>query len=438
MAHPFPSLRRTTRALITAAFLWLLSCWAWTIHHLIVLSHPPITPLLTNNHNDLHGDRLTTAKGMRQLDQITANIRGAASSTGLRATDSPAATLSHAAIDDPPPMTSLIFPLHARSGTHHVYMYIGSPPQRQTLIVDTGSRLTAFPCSPHCTECGMHASRQFDVNQSSSLSFVPCGECVLSRRDFELEAYFKGDGVGGNSGDGDVNVNLIPNGLRGTDGHKTEMKRKSCSKSHCEIHQRYTEGSSWNAFEVKDNVWLGFEDVNKSNLQHIEHSRPFVFGCQTSEEGLFQNQYADGIMGLSMYTQTLVGSLHEQGSVQHESFSLCFNSKGGHIALGGISSGNGLAQQNDHGIKHLSPMQFIPLARENTWYYTVHVTSISVGEHVLPSDTFQYLNDHKGTIVDSGTTDTFLSHKIAKVRNEKRPDIKFSRSSCSFIPFIFM
>lgn len=433
MANLFPSPRRTTRALITTSFVWLLSCWVWTVHHLIVSSHPPITPLLTNSHNNFRSAGFAT-EGIRQLDQIGENARGAASSrfqnsrTSLRATTSPAATTLQAAIDNPPPMTSLIFPLHARSGTHHVYMYIGSPPQRQALIVDTGSRLTAFPCSPNCRECGIHASRQFDVDQSSSLSFVPCGECVLSRKDFELEAYFKGDGIGGNSGDGDVNVNLMPSGLRGTGGHKTETKRTICNKMQCEINQKYTEGSSWSAFEVKDHVWLGFEDTKKSNLQHIEHSRPFVFGCQTAEEGLFQNQYADGIMGLSMYTQTFVGSLYKQGSVQHDSFSLCFNRKGGHIALGGISSSYAQAQNNDHGTKHLSPMQFIPLAKDNTWYYTVHVTSISVGEHVLPSDTYRYLNDHKGTIVDSGTTDTFLSHKVSKVRIKNQVDIKLSCS----------
>jgi hypothetical protein len=196
----------------------------------------------------------------------------------------------------------------------------------------------------------------------------------------------------------------------------TKAKRKTCKKEQCEIDQRYTEGSSWNAFEVKDNVWLGFADAAESNAQHATYSRPFVFGCQTSEEGLFKKQYADGIMGMSMYTQTLVGTWYKQGAIQHDSFSLCFNSKGGHVSLGGTASNYEQTQPHSSQAKHLMPMQFIPLARENTWYYTVHITSISVGEHVLPSEALHFLNDAKGTIVDSGTTDTFLSHKVAKVR----------------------
>lgn len=39
-------------------------------------------------------------------------------------------------------------------GTHYVDLWVGSPSaQRQTLIVDTGSDLTAFPCEP-CPDCG--------------------------------------------------------------------------------------------------------------------------------------------------------------------------------------------------------------------------------------------------------------------------------------------
>ena len=39
-------------------------------------------------------------------------------------------------------------------GTHYLDLYVGSPiAQKQTVIVDTGSSLTAFPCQD-CNECG--------------------------------------------------------------------------------------------------------------------------------------------------------------------------------------------------------------------------------------------------------------------------------------------
>jgi hypothetical protein len=264
------------------------------------------------------------------------------------------------------PTASFIYPLHAHSGTHHAYLYIGSPPQRQTLIVDTGSRITAFPCQPHCPDCGIHASEQFYINKSSS------HEVMLAK-----------EGLGGLRGSRE-----LPN---------------SCYNNHCEIEQSYTEGSSWRAFEVKDKVWLGTDDNMASVKDHQSHAAPFVFGCQVSEEGLFKKQYADGIMGLSMYTQTLFKTFNEEGVIPHESFSLCFNKAGGYLGLGGAAVDN-----------HLSPMQFTPFAKRNTWYYTVNVKTIYVGSHMLPQIFMKFMNDYKGTIVDSGTTDTFLPQKIAK------------------------
>lgn len=315
------------------------------------------------------------------------------------------------------PVSSLIYPLHAKSGTYHAYVYIGTPPQRQTLIVDTGSRLTAFPCHPHCPDCGPHTTKPFHLNQSSSYKIVSCEDCRLAQSDFPFEDYFAGDDIGGNSGDGGP-----PPRLRSNKQNPTKMQQQrrylfpnSCVNDRCEVDQRYTEGSSWRAFEVEDKVWLGLNDTAQSTEVHDKFSAPFVFGCQISEQGLFKSQYADGIMGLSMYTQTLVDVWVQSGSIAHRSFSLCLNQESGLIALGGTALTHKLERNQSHGM-HLSPMQFTPFAKENVWYYTVTVTSISVGKHMLPAGILQFVNDHKGTIIDSGTTDTFISHKVAKVR----------------------
>ncbi|KAL9182716.1 hypothetical protein ACHAXT_003995 [Thalassiosira profunda] len=314
-------------------------------------------------------------------------------------------------LEQPAPLSSLIYPLHAKSGTHHAYLYVGTPPQRQTLIVDTGSRLTAFPCQPHCPDCGEHASPQYVLNASSTHDIVPCGKCRLSASDYPVEDYFLGDRIGGNSGDGPS--------LRGA-ASVTQRKRSlysgSCVNNRCDLDQKYTEGSSWKAFEVKDNVWLGLDALEASARDYEAHSTPFVFGCQVSESGLFKTQYADGIMGLSMYTTTLAGTWHRHGAIQHQSFSLCFNREGGHMSLGGIGSVDPVVvwEEGTRQGKLQVPMQYTPFAKENVWYYTVTVTSISVGEHVLPRSILQFVNDHKGTIVDSGTTDTFISHHVAK------------------------
>jgi hypothetical protein len=38
-------------------------------------------------------------------------------------------------------------------GYYYVNVYLGTPPTKQTLIVDTGSSITTLPCSD-CTDCG--------------------------------------------------------------------------------------------------------------------------------------------------------------------------------------------------------------------------------------------------------------------------------------------
>jgi len=275
----------------------------------------------------------------------------------------------------------------------------------------------------------MHASASFRLNASSTREIVSCDECMLNRKDFELEEYFDGGGmIGGNSGDDGPPPGT---GLRGRQQENRLLFPKSCVNNQCGLDQKYTEGSSWKAFEVRDKVWLGSDSAIPSAEQHDQYSAPFVFGCQVLETGLFKTQYADGIMGLSMYTQTLVGTWMKHGSIPSPSFSLCLNRKGGHIALGGTTGGSPSGydymhlereqqegyQERGNGVvksRHLAPMRFTPFAKQNVWYYTVRVTSISVGDHVLPERILQYVNDHKGTIVDSGTTDTFITHKVAK------------------------
>jgi hypothetical protein len=44
-------------------------------------------------------------------------------------------------------------PLSQGYGTHYATVYVGTPPQRKSVIVDTGSHYTAFPCAG-CTNCG--------------------------------------------------------------------------------------------------------------------------------------------------------------------------------------------------------------------------------------------------------------------------------------------
>ena len=304
------------------------------------------------------------------------------------------------------------FPLIANSGTHHVTMYIGSPPQKQILIVDTGSRLTAFPCKPQCSNCRKHVSEQFVLGSSTTHHINTCAECKLTQAEFSLDAYLARDEKGGISGDGPS-----PPGLRGALKKEAHPQRNlfpnSCIQNQCAIEQHYTEGSSWTSFEVTDNVWLGSTDESISKKEHAKYSTPFSFGCQTQVTGLFEKQYADGIMGMSLYTHTLVNTWYRHEKILDESFSICLNGHGGSLTIGGTGSATNVneAARRSH---HLMPMQYTPFAKMSSWYYTVDVISVIVGDHVLPTQVLQHFNDFKGTIIDTGTTDTFINKRVAQ------------------------
>ena len=53
-------------------------------------------------------------------------------------------------------MSQSISPLFLGYGTHYAFLWVGSPPQRKSVIIDTGSHNTAFPCVG--CKCGKHVS----------------------------------------------------------------------------------------------------------------------------------------------------------------------------------------------------------------------------------------------------------------------------------------
>lgn len=71
--------------------------------------------------------------------------------------------------------------LYLDYGALYVDLWVGTPPQRQTVLVDTGSQTTAFPCK-ECNNCGSyyHVSPYFQQDASSTFKFYPCSQCSLS------------------------------------------------------------------------------------------------------------------------------------------------------------------------------------------------------------------------------------------------------------------
>ena len=236
-------------------------------------------------------------------------------------------------------------------GTHFSYIYVGTPPQRQSVIVDTGSHYTAFPCSG-CSQCGQHTDPYWDLKNSSTAT-VP-----------------------------------------------------KCQNQPCVISQSYSEGSSWRAIKVVDKLWVGGLDKNSIPDASL-YSVNFLFGCQTSETGLFRTQLADGIMGMGISDDTLPSQLLKQGVTNSKVFALCFRIGGGIMTLGGV----------DPRIHSKPQINYAKLAKTGGWY-NINVLDIFLVHRdtkerkSLGADKSIY-QQGKGSIVDSGTTDTYLPSAVA-------------------------
>ena len=264
-------------------------------------------------------------------------------------------------------------PLEEGYGTHFAYVWVGTPPQRQSVILDTGSTKTAFPCDP-CDECGQylkyHESGPFIPTQSSTYVLVESNP--------------------------------------GWSAH-------------------YSEGDGWEANIVKDMTWLGGTAVNDI-FGADQRSIFFKFGCMTKLTGLFVTQLADGIMGLGFASsESYVSNLKIGGAVERDAFSLCFTHEGGTMSLGGPSTPNHLTsmqyaamgKQGSHfwGV-HWLDLRIIPSP------FALHSPSSDVHDDDIEcmtsesgsiTDCGASPSDFGGrfkTIVDSGTTWTYVPTKL--------------------------
>lgn len=189
---------------------------------------------------------------------------------------------------------------------------------------------------------------------------------------------------------------------------------KSCgiiqSSSKCFFRQSYSEGSSWHAYKVIDKVFIGGEKL--PDQEQVENrSVPFEFGCQDYEAGLFRTQYVDGIMGLSASDETLPYQLYKHQITSTKMFALCFRHGGGMVTFGGVDSS--LHVYNNQP----SEVIYAKLTRPRGWF-TVHLIDILM---IRPGDSeaksiggpLASGLGSKGSIVDSGTTDTYLPVAVA-------------------------
>ena len=223
--------------------------------------------------------------------------------------------------------------LYQGYGTHYVDLWCGHPkPQRQTLIVGTGSGMTGFPCS-NCVDCGastFHIDRTYREQESETFHQMSCGST-------------------------DTDDDAVENTCAAF--HAT------CDTANhdCVVSMTYAEGSSWHAIESIDTCYVGGphhvplthehggindDDIDPNHASHF--SFDLIFGCQTSITGLFKRQLADGMMGMNKAIDSFWNQMFRKGKMgTSKEFALCFSRQptvdrdgtlAGALTLGGVDT----------------------------------------------------------------------------------------------------
>jgi len=259
--------------------------------------------------------------------------------------------------------TMAVFPLFQGLGSHYCEAHVGTPPQVTTLLVDTGSEMTGFPCSD-CVGCGEHTHPYFDPDKSSTFKEVSCDEC---------------EGYGA---------------------------KCSAAQDKCLVGMSYLEGSGWKGYQSRDLFSLSMdENTSPKDLQV-----PFTFACETIETGLFESQLENGIMGLINANVTHLPNVLSQQNKIPNSFSLCMGSElttsedgvhSGIMTLGGYDDSH-----------HTTPMVYVK--NTGSFGYSAVIRKMyfqkNNGEIIPITADYQQVDD---VLIDSGTTLTYLSHKLA-------------------------
>jgi hypothetical protein len=312
--------------------------------------------------------------------------------------------------------------LYEGYGVHYVDLWVGcGKPQRVTVIVDTGSSFTGFPCKG-CHKCGggddgsdeqYHTDGLFQ--QDLSTCFVPVDapdNCLLGRWD--------------------------------------------ARENTCRASASYSEGSSWTAFEAVDQVYTGGDHDRVDVEREDEESFPLHFGCQDRVTGyvrrsvlaclslwrftliclfelcfplytycsLFETQLADGIAGMKNDDTSLWKQMYNQKKIEQQAFSLCF-ARPNHVDRAGTIAGAMVMGGTDTRL-HTTPMAYAQqMARGGK--YVVRLEKVylqsavsddaknkqSAASQLHNIQIFEEdLNGGGQVIVDSGTTSTYLTYQL--------------------------
>ncbi|XP_072970320.1 protein ASPARTIC PROTEASE IN GUARD CELL 2 [Typha angustifolia] len=242
--------------------------------------------------------------------------------------------------------------LTAGSGEYFVRVGVGTPPEDQFMVVDSGSDVIWVQCEP-CERCYSQSDPVFDPAESASFAGVPC--------DSELCGLLMSSAV--------------------SDGR--------CHGGGCRYEVSYGDGSYTDGVLALET--LTFDGAVVSGV---------AIGCGHRNRGLFVG--AAGLLGLGWGPMSLVGQL---GGSAGSAFGYCLVSRAGGSATGSLVFGRSAAVPVG--------AVWVPLLRNPRApsFYYVGLMGLGIGGVRLPllEDLFQLDGDGGGGVVmDTGTAVTRL------------------------------
>lgn len=251
-------------------------------------------------------------------------------------------------------------------GSHTIRVLVGG--QTRELIIDTGSGKTAFICAG-CKDCGTaHVNAPFTFTPQTM--YLTCDlSDAPSTSPLALFSFAK------------------PRGAAAS--HSTCMK---CVGTKCAYSQTYVEGDYWVAYKVRDEMQLA--------LNEPSFRADVDFGCIYEQNGVFNLQSSDGIMGFSKHPDSIFEQFYRRGVTKSRIFSQCLGAQGGMLTLGGV----------DLSINY-GRVQYTPIRETGYQYWTVTLLSVEVGDAPLAIDNSVY-NKDRGCVFDSGTTFLYMPEAV--------------------------
>ena len=221
------------------------------------------------------------------------------------------------------------------------------------------------------------------VDTGSALMAMPCAGCSRCGHHIKGERF-------------DVSKSSTGRAITCSNRPST-VRCNSCSSNECTYSVSYAEGSRIAGHMMVDAVQVS----SNSGRKAVQVG----FGCQTLETGLFNSQVADGIVGFSWgvgYGHTLFDNL-VMSLQAPDVFSMCLSEATGAMVMGGT------VPDRDLGVPWV--------AIDGSSGYNVAVYEFNVNGVPSGGSPTQYA----GTIVDSGTTFTYLPPgPYAKARDRWR------------------